>query len=218
MKTPPTPRIKILQYMHGDFTYFFWSEKINQAYCERHGYEYVIRRAPTRTDRHVNWQKIPDMIAELHGCDFLLALDADAFFYGQELTVEEELIPLLGEKLVLMSQDIGSESERWNPGLPCVGAILMRNNDLVRRLLRDWDDSSSLEERFRWQWPLEQTAFWQIVLPRYEDHVKVEADYYRIHARYGQYIRHCMGQGDTERSEIMKRYWNIYLQPRKENL
>ena len=50
----PKPTIKVVQYMHGDFEYFHWSETINRRYCERHGYEYARRGDAPRPDRHVN--------------------------------------------------------------------------------------------------------------------------------------------------------------------
>jgi hypothetical protein len=197
--------------MHGDFEYFTWSEKINRRYCKRHDYSYVARRDPTRADRHINWQKLPDIIAELRDCDYLLTLDADAFFYGQELKIEEELIPLMGDKQILMAQDIGSEQERWTPGLPNAGVIFMKATEQVKHFLADWDQASEVDVKYKWEWPLEQRALWEVVLPSHQEIVHVEMDYYRIQARYGHYIRHCLRQDDATRTQTMKRYYETYL-------
>jgi len=197
--------------MHGDFEYFAWSEKINRRYCERHGYSYVARRNPGRTDRHINWQKIPDIIAELQDCDYLLSLDADAFFYAQELKIEEELIPLMGDKHVLMAQDFGSEQERWTPGFPNAGVILMKATGQVKRFLADWDQSSEIDDKYKWEWPLEQRSLWEVVLPGHQEIVHIEMDYYRIQARYGYSIRHCFRQDDATRTQAMKQYYETYL-------
>lgn len=202
--------IKIVQPMRGDFEYFTWSEKINRSYARRHGYDYVIRRDPARTDRHINWQKIPDMIAELHDCDYLLMLDADAFFYAQELKIEEELIPLMRGKPILMSQDVGSETERWTPGFPCAGAILLKTTGNVKGFLEDWDRSSETDDEYCWTWPLEQLPLWNHLLVRYKKKIQVELDYFRFHARFGHYIRHCMIQDDEQRTNIMKHYCETY--------
>ena len=193
-------KVKVLQYMHGDFEYFQWSETINRRYCERHGYEYVISRETPRTDRHVCWHKIPVIMNELHDCDYLLFVDADAVFYCHELTIENELIPLMEDKLLLMAQDAVSEHERWTPGLlPNTGVILMKNNIKTSEFFECWDQASEIDELTRWQWPPEQRALWTVVLPVFSGMVHVHSDYYMIHGRYSQYIRHFCLRSDQDR-------------------
>jgi len=193
------PTIKVLQYMVGDFEYFHWSERINRRYCERHGYEYVISREIPRTDRHVCWHKIPVLINELHSCDYLLLVDADAVFYSHELTIEKELIPLMKDKLLLMAQDVVSESERCTLGLPNTGVILTKNNSKTHEFFEYWNQVSETDESIRWNWPPEQRALWNYVLPQFPDLVHVHPDYYMIHGRYSQYIRHFCLRSDQER-------------------
>ena len=204
--TPLKSRIRVLQYMSGDFEYFHWSEKINRAYCDRHGYKYVISRETPRTDRHVCWQKIASVIPALHDCDYLLVVDADAHFYSHELTIETELLPLMKDKSILMSADIGSETERWGPEKPNAGVILTKNNPQTLEFFRAWDQASDVDESYRWQWPPDQRALWDVVLPKYPELVMTHPDYYMIHGRYGQYIRHYFLSSDEERTEKMKRF------------
>jgi len=132
------PKIKIIQYMHGELEYFPWSEKINRRYCERHGYDYVVRRDEPRNDRHICWHKVPIILDELRDCDYLLFLDADSVFYSHELTLENELLPELQGKSILMAQDCSSESLRWCPGLSNSGVILMKNQERVKKILDEW--------------------------------------------------------------------------------
>jgi len=157
-------KIKVLQYMYGSHEYFHWSEKINRIYCERHGYEYRIVREEPRTDRHICWQKVPVIASELNDCDYLLFMDADAIFYSHELTIENELIPLMEGKAILMAQDIGCESLRWTPGKPNSGVILMKNGDRVREFFEAWDRASEIDESTRWDWPPDQLALWNVVM------------------------------------------------------
>jgi hypothetical protein len=198
--------IKVLQYMHGDMEYFAWSETINRRYCERHGYDYVRRCDVPRSGRHVNWHKIPTIRSELHDCDYLLCLDADAHFYSHELTIEQELLPLLEGKPILMARDITCEKERWHPDKPNAGVILMEVHDRVRKFFDVWNRSSDMEPSTRWNWPLEQLALWYVVMPKFPDMVQVWPEYYMIHSRYGQYIRHYSLRSDNERLELMKQF------------
>lgn len=198
------PHIKVLQYMHGDVPYFPYSEWINRRYCERHGYRYVVRRDAPRKDRHICWQKVPLILEELHDCEQLLFVDADAVFYSQELTIENEILPLLENKLLLMASDCGEESARWNPELPNSGVIFMRSCDRVREIVSQWNRVSEFDEQTRWTWPPEQIAMWRHILPQYRDEIHVLADYYRLQGRFGHYIRHLCLSGNEFRVESFK--------------
>ena len=204
-------KIKILQYMYGKHDYFSWSEWINRRYGERHGYDYVVRHEEPRSDRHICWHKVPVILDELLNCDYLLFLDADAIFYSHELTIENELIPLMQGKMILMAQDVGSETERWNPGKPNAGVMLMKTNDQVRTFFDAWNQSSEMDSSTRWNWPPEQLALWNSVMPKFPDMVHVHPEYYMIQGRHGLLIRHYMLMNDEERTEKMK----VYCQSRK---
>jgi FkbM family methyltransferase len=204
MPVPSQPRIKVIQYMYGDKEYFGWSRRINGCYCERHGYDYQVLDDVPRSDRHICWHKIPVILKELHDCEYLLFLDADAVFYSHELTLEEELLPLLVHTSVLMAQDCGNESLRWTPGYPNSGAILVKNDGVARQFLTDWNRSSELDADARWNWPLEQLALWHLVLPDYQKEFRTLRDYYRMQGQYGQFIRHFCLCNDQFRVEQMK--------------
>ena len=190
--------------MYGDCGYFPYSEWINRRYCERHGYDYVIRRDRPRVDRHICWHKIPVIIEELYDCEYLLFLDADAIFYSHELTVENELIPEMQEKTILMAQDCGKESSRWNPGLPNSGVILVDVGEAAQRFFTDWNRVSEIDERTRWSWPPDQLALWHHVLPEYKDMLRVVVDYYLVQGQLGQFIRHFCICSEEHRIAAMK--------------
>jgi len=201
-----TTKIKVLQYMHGNQEYFSISEKVNRLYCQLHGHDHVIVRTPPRTDRHICWQKIPVILRELKDCIYLLFLDADAIFYSHELTIEQELLPLMSGKSILMAQDVGCESLRWTPGRPNSGVMLMKNETSVREFFGYWDSASEIDESTRWDWPPEQKALWDIVLPKFPDMIQVHPEYYLIQGRYGQFIRHYMLMPDDVRIEKLQTF------------
>lgn len=204
MNSNKKPKIRVLQYMFGDWNYFAWSERINRHYCRRHDYEYVISREEPRQDRHVVWHKVPAIIGQLDDCDYLLFLDADAVFYSHELRIEEELIPLMENRGILMAQDVLGEHVRWHPGLPNTGVILLRADDRVRRFMEYWDESSDIDPRTRWTWPPEQLALWTLVMPKFPETAKVHDEYYLIQGRFGNYIRHFLMMSDAWRTHSMK--------------
>jgi hypothetical protein len=198
------PKIKVFQYMYGDHKYFSWSERINRRYCERHGYDYVICRDKPRKDRHICWHKIPAMLAELHDCDYLLCIDADAVFYSHELTIDNELIPELRDHLILMPADCGCEANRWHSDLSCDGVMFMKNDVRVREFVTEWDRVSDYDKKTCWTWPPTQIALWRHVLPKFKGVVRIVTDYYLVHGRLGQFIRHFYLSSDEKRTHAMK--------------
>ena len=194
MLNQSSPHIKVLQYMHGDFAYFYWSEMINRKYCERHHYEYVISHEQPRDDRNVTWHKIPVIKNELNNCDYLLFVDADAHFYSHELKIEEELIPLLKEKPLLIAQDCVKESSRWRKGLVNTGVIFMKNDVRAHELLTYWDYLSDRTPQWCWGGHYEQTAFDESILKSSHKYVSLLHDYYLMNSPLSLYIRHYMGE------------------------
>jgi hypothetical protein len=200
------PVIKIVQYHWGEHRSYPLNRKINEAYCRRHGYEYVLKTFPARDDRAPHWAKIPAMREELHDCDFLLFLDADAFFYSHELRIEDELLPLLKDKQILMSADYVHEGDRHQPNKPNTGVILVRNTEKTAEFLRVWDATSEEPglEHFRFHLFHEQETCFRTVWQRYAEDVKLLKEYYRMNSVRGMYIRHLMGTADDYRLQMQK--------------
>lgn len=183
---------------------------INDTYCRRHGYEYVVKSFPSTKNRSSYWEKIPAIREELRHCDFLLYLDADAFFYSHELSLHEELIPYLRDKDILIAADLASEYQRNHPGLPNTGVILFRNTEKVEEILRIWDESSEYPElaQFRFERFHEQEALWRTVWQDYRESFQLVEDYYLMNGYYGMFIRHLMGMSDDERIAVLQKFMN----------
>ena len=100
--------IKVVQWGHFKEErpcYFDQVALINSQYCSGHGYKFVWREDESREDRSPYWHKVQILSEELEkqDCDYLLWTDTDAFVYSRELKVEEELVPLLGDKELLLA-------------------------------------------------------------------------------------------------------------------
>lgn len=203
--------IRVLQYMHGNYEYFQWSKLVNAAYCKRHGYEYHVDTTVPKKDRDVVWQKTESKLRYLGDCDYLLFLDADAIFYGQEWRVEDQLIPLMDGYDILMAQDITYERSRWTPGYPNAGVILMKNNQSTRQFVELWRDMPDIVPELKNTWPPMQLALWRYLMPVFPDKLKVLDEYYLMNGGFGQYIRHFMAHSDLERAEAIRTYYEQLL-------
>ena len=204
-----TTKIKVVQYMWGDHNRSYeLDRKINEAYCQRHGYEYVVKSFPPNKNRSSHWEKIPAIQQELHHCDFLFYLDADAFFYSHELALENELLPYLGDKDILIAADLASEHLRNHPGLPNTGVIFFRNSESVTELLRIWNESSDNPEldHYRYERFHEQEALWRTIWCDHRNSFQLVEDYYLMNGYYGIFIRHLMALSDENRITILKTF------------
>lgn len=206
---PKIPRIKIVQYMWGEHNAsYLIDRKINEAYSRRHGYEYVAKTHPPRPDRSPHWEKIPVLRQELKGCDYLLYLDADAFFYSHELRIEEELVPLLDGRELMMAADYACEGMRHQPDKPNSGIILVRNSEKAAKMLRIWDESSELPEMDWHRFNLfhEQDTCYMTIWQEFSEDVVLLKDYYLMNGYCGIFIRHLMAKSDDERTRVMQKF------------
>jgi len=208
--------ITVLQIMLGSQKHFVLSEQINRLYCTKHNYQYkVVHGEPLDNWRSTRWQKPLHLYEHIHDTtdDFTLYLDADAVFYSHELKIEQELIPRLEGKHILLASNCGGECDRWQPQVPNSGVILFRNTDLTKEILNYWNTVAR-----EWYFSLydlddidisDQYGLSNCVMYRYSKHISLLRDYYLMNGSYGQYIRHWMTNSKIrmiiEMESILKR-------------
>lgn len=96
---------------------------------------------------------------------------------------------LLGDSFAAFASDVGSESDRWNPGALCASQGLFRDTPDAARFFDDWiqatkDAGRRLADRLTNQRTL------NAIYPQWSNNgVRVVYDYYRLAARKGSYIR-----------------------------
>ena len=203
------PEIRVVQYhWEGANRSYQINRNINKAYCRRHGHEHIVKTFMPREDRAYRWSKIPAMREELHDCDFLLYLDADAFFYSHELRIEDELLPLIEDKQIMMSVNCGCEGLRHQPDRPNAGVVLVRNSERAAEILRVWDESSERPETeyLRFNSPHEQEACYRTICQEYPKDIELLEEYYLMNGLRGMFIRHLMGMEDKDRLTIQQQF------------
>ena len=52
---------------------------INKKYCDKYGYD-IIKSSERRTNLEATWERVPLMIEHLHNYEYVIWIDADAFF------------------------------------------------------------------------------------------------------------------------------------------
>jgi hypothetical protein len=209
-------KIKVLQFIYGELTaadswFKQYVEPINRMYCERWGYDYILDLPEwMRTDRSGHWLKPERILHNLTDCDYLFYLDADACFYSHDLSIHNEILPLLlqaGEdKIMLFANDLCAECFRWHADGVNAGVVLTKNCEEAKTILNDWILVPDMPEyvHTRWGWLTDQSGFQHHVHPKHQDKIHMEKEYYMIQGRYSYFVRHVYGACQEDRTDVFK--------------
>jgi len=202
--------------MEGDFEYYKYSEAINRAYCERHGYELIIHRTPSKEkseyNLHAVWDKLICLQQYFRDCDYFLLNDADSFFYSHDLKIEEELFPLFHppqEWLLAPSDNLIQENYLRKNHKPthkvCAGNLLFYNCPEAQEFFEEWKNSYLIypELRTNFNTNCEQEALNRLMEKRNNKGMHIEYEIYRLMNRYGHFIRHLFRMSDQQRIQDM---------------
>ena len=223
-----SPKILVMQPVYGalnDSGDWFrrFVEPMNRMYCEIHGYDYLVADCvpPSRDNRHLNWIKV-DCIAwtfSQYDFDYLFVLDADAVFYCHSISIHDEILPLMEEKIMLAPQNCGGEEHRWLNTIINAGVFIFKKCPEAKVLIDDWNSVSDQDEseETRHTWPLEQLAF-DYVYPKYTDKIQILKDYYLLQSCVGYFVRHLYGCACDDKYGSFKAIFESPMMDRNRNL
>jgi hypothetical protein len=63
--------------IYGDITY-----EINKKYCEKYNLDIILSNNKKYVNRHPAWERVPLLLDNISNYDYLIWIDADAFFYN----------------------------------------------------------------------------------------------------------------------------------------
>jgi len=217
-------KIKVVQMVYGKLlepnSWFQWVEKINQLYCDIHGYEYIVdRRTEISPDRHGNWMKVTAIRDCLHDCDYVLSLEADCAVYCHSIKLEEDVIHLIRDKSVLTTINT-LKYGMWNEDYPQVWSMLFRNNDTAHEILAAWDNVHRLDEHkhMAFKFPYDEDGWRHVIHHKYGDHICTLKDYHLLATMHGYFIRHLAMQSDHNRFWQFRNMWASPMMERNRKL
>lgn len=110
---------------YGDLTL-----QINQLYCQKHGLDLICGREKKYTNRHPAWERLPLILEHLSKYDYLVWIDADAFFYYHSISIVE-FIQSNPTPDFLFSQDFGNRNLN-------TGIFVVKNTNYAHIFLNKW--------------------------------------------------------------------------------
>ena len=124
---------------------------INLLYCDKHNFDLIVSNTPQYKNRHPAWESVPLMYKNLDNYDYLIWIDADAFFYidGSDLT---QFIKDYPTSDFIFSWDYSKPE--ISPTEINTGIYIVKNTSFSKKFLKNWAFNEELYEnnsmKYRW--------------------------------------------------------------------
>jgi hypothetical protein len=193
---------------YGDINY-----NINKQYCEKYNLEIILSNEKKYTDRHPAWERLPTMLAHIEKYDYLIWIDADAFFYVDAKNIVD-IINRNKNVNFIFSNDINNNNIN-------TGVFIVKNSQYSIDFLNKWayDDELYINNPHPYWW--DQGVLIGMIEKNILD-IKdnyISYDYgilqhffkYELKVIEKPFIFHLAGRDTNERITICKEYFNKFL-------
>ena len=111
---------------------------INKKYCDKYGYD-IIKSSERRTPLEPHWERIPLMAERLKAYNYVIWVDADAFFLKNSPPITN-VIERHNDTLFILSGDVHTQNESdINSGF-----IIVKNSPISFKILHEWYTNSEI--------------------------------------------------------------------------
>ena len=169
----PKPKLKIcvcMSHTENIYEYSKLTERINRAYCKKHGYDFEIFNV-TPTDRAAQWCKV-EVVQRLLGrdeYDYIFWIDADAFFSQQTIDLESRISDYTKD-IIICSDD----SNSGRIGSINTGTFFIKCTEWSKNFCKEWYEYTGkyLKEHYHEQSVLE----YRINDKEFDRHVEIHPE------------------------------------------
>ena len=116
---------------YGDINY-----EINKKYCDKHNIELIRCNKRRHSNRHPAWERIPLILTHINDYDYVMWIDADAFFYNDA----KNIVDIINDNRnvnFIFSNDIGNNSIN-------TGVFIVKNSQYSIDFLTRWGNDEVL--------------------------------------------------------------------------
>lgn len=110
---------------YADINYF-----INKQYCAKYNLELIVSNTHSYSNRHPAWERLPFLLNNILNYDYLIWIDADAFFYNDVNNICD-IITQHADYNFIFSNDIGDNNIN-------TGIFIVKNNQYSIDFLTKW--------------------------------------------------------------------------------
>jgi hypothetical protein len=126
---------------YGEINY-----EINKKYCEKYKLEIILSNKKKLENRHSAWERLPLLLDNILKFDYLIWIDADAFFYNDANNIVD-IINAHRDVNFIFSNDIGDNNIN-------TGVFIVKNSQYSIDFLSRWlyDEDLYNNNRFPYWW------------------------------------------------------------------
>jgi hypothetical protein len=118
---------------YGEINY-----KINKKYCEKYNLNIILSNEKRYNNRHSAWERLPLILDNISKFDYLIWIDADAFFYNDAKNIVD-IINENPDANFIFSNDIGNRNIN-------TGVFIVKNTLYSIEFLTKWAYDEELYE------------------------------------------------------------------------
>jgi len=109
---------------------------MNKNYCEKYNLSFICSNTSFYIDRHPAWERIPLLLNNIHNYDYLIWIDADAFFYNHANNITN-IINNYNNYNFIFSNDISNNNINS-------GVFIVKNTQYSIDFLNKWGYDTDL--------------------------------------------------------------------------
>jgi hypothetical protein len=121
-------------------SYADYSKMINEEYCRKYGFDLVVSSRQVYQGRSLAWEKVPLVLNLMSSYDYVMWIDADAFFYKDSASILDIFNTMPQGREFLFSAD-------YPPGAPFdinAGVFIVKCNEYSKRIMKEWAENPEL--------------------------------------------------------------------------
>ena len=189
--------------LYGDINYI-----INQKYCEKYNLELILSNKKQYSNRHSAWERLPFILENISNFDYLIWIDADAFFYNDA----NNIVNIINNNLnvnFIFSNDIGNQNIN-------TGFFIVKNSKYSIDFLTMWAFDENLYKSNPtpgwWDQGVLIDMFNKNILQIKENSIQYQygvlQHFYENDKLNETYIFHLAGRSSNVRYETSKKYFD----------
>lgn len=191
---------------YGEINY-----EINKKYCEKHNLDIILSNEKKYNDRHSAWERLPLMLNNISKFDYLIWIDADAFFYNDANNIVDIINKHIDVNFIF-SSDLGNKNIN-------TGFFIVKNTQYSIDFLTKWAYDEELYENnlypFWWDQGVLIYMFYKNILNIQQNSIIYKygclQHFYeneKLNLDNKPYIFHLAGQTDDTRYKSSKEYFD----------
>jgi hypothetical protein len=193
---------------YGDINY-----EINKLYCEKYNLEIIVTNERLQTDRHPAWERLSHILKYIENYDYLIWIDADAFFYNNANDITELISQYENTNInFIFSNDIGNNNVN-------TGFFIVKNSEYSINFINKWNSDEELYNNNPHPYWWDQGVLIYMIQNNVLD-IQSNCIFYKYgilqHFRHNElktfqikpYVFHMAGQSNDKRVIISNNYYN----------